>query len=495
MRSALVALAVGGTATLSISVTAAASSNPKTVSAAQTVTVALPSDITSFDPATNQLIEYIYAIRNNVFSTLVKYGPNLAVVPDLATPAVNKQATVFTFTLHPGALFQNGAKVTATEVVQSLKRAAGKKSVYAPYLSAVRKYEVLNPTTLKLVLSKPDAALLDALTNIAIVAPSDFAKASTDPIGSGPFEFVKWVPNNEIVLKAFPKYFGKKPAYSQLVFKIIPNPSVEVNDLASGAVDVVPELPASSLAAVSSSRDRVVKASSSNSLALIEFNSKGKLGNPLIRQALAYALDKPAIRKIAYGGYGVSTWNPVPPSSWAYANLNPYSYNLSKAKALLAKAGAPNLSFTVDLPAGYPEAVQTATVWQSSLAQIGVSLKIDTEEISVWLQNYINHTYDAIWNFFNESGDPNSFYNIIMLPHLQADYHNPGMQKLIGNALATSNQATRKILYQALDKMVVNQLPVMVIQTRPLFSAVSKSVHGYQLNPLGWGIFTGIRKN
>ena len=93
--------------------------------AASEIVVALPGDIDNFDPHTNQLIIYQYAVRDLVFSTLVKYDVALEIQPDLATFEVNEDATVFTFTLDPDAVFQNGEAVDAAAVIASLERAAG----------------------------------------------------------------------------------------------------------------------------------------------------------------------------------------------------------------------------------------------------------------------------------------------------------------------------------------------------------------------------------
>ena len=194
-------------------------------------------------------------------------------------------------------------------------------------------------------------------------------------------------------------------------------------------------------------------------------------------------VNKPAVRAIAYSGSGQSIWNPIPPSSWAYTNIAGYSYNLQKAKALLAQAGESHLSLTVIVPSGYPEGTQTADIWQQSLQQIGVKLNVDVEQLSVWLDQYVKEQYQLTWNVFDVKGDPDSFYSIIMVPHLKSDYHNPAMLSLEAKALATSNIAARKSIYSQMDNMVVNQLPVMPIQTEPLYSVVSKDVTGWRSTP------------
>lgn len=452
-----------------------------------TLVVAIPGDVNNFDPSTEQLNEFDATFKPLIFSYLVKFGPTLNIEPDLATSwTENANATVFTFKIRSGATFQNGDPVTAAAVSGSLQHSEHTPSVFSPDLQRVKTWDVVNTNTLEVTLSAPYAAFLSALADISIEAPGTYTTQSSHPVGSGPYEFVSWTPNEQIVLKAWPGYWGPKPATQTLIFKPIPDPTVALTDLYAGSVDAIETIPAANVASVSKGQASVVEATTSNQEALFELHSVGVLANVKVKQALAYALDKNTIRAVAYSGNGQSIWNPLPPSSWAYTNINGYPYNLQKAKALLAQAHASNLTLTVIVPAGYPEGTQTAEIWQQDLSQIGVKLNIDTEALSIWLDQYVKENYQITWNVFDVKGDPDSFYSIIMVPHLKSDYHNPLLLKEQAEALATSNETQRKAIYVKMDNTVVNQLPVMPIQTEPLYSVVRKGVTGWALNPLGW---------
>jgi peptide/nickel transport system substrate-binding protein len=488
--SSAAAPAVSSAAPLTSSSAPASSAAPALSSS--TLTVAVPADITDFDPSTDQLIEYIYTIRNTVFSALVKYDANLNIVPDLATPSVNADATVYTFKLNPGEMFQDNTPVTADAVIASLKRAGAGKGVYAAYLAGIASYVAPDPQTVVLTLKTSNAAFLDGLVNIAIIAPNSVANVGKLPVGSGPFKFVSATANRQIVLERFDGYFGQKPSIEKLIFNISTDPQVSVNNLYSGQVDAVSEASQTVVSQLNKSKASVVTPSSSNSIDLFEFNSSGKLANPLVRQALATALDKNTINAVVYGGQAKPISSVVPSGAYADTSIAGYPFDLAKAKALLAQAGVTNLSVNLILPTGYPEATQTAKIWQSSLKSIGVTLNITTQEVSVWVQNYIKHSYDVSWNFFNESGDPNSFFSIIMTPHLQDDYKNPAMQALIAKALTTSDTATRTADYAQLASMVNTDLPVLAYETRPLASLESTKVQGLTVNPLGWTLFDNV---
>ena len=199
----------------------------------QTLKVAISGDIDNFDPATNQLIAFQAAIANTVFDSLVSYDENLKIVPRLAAAYdVSPDATVFTFDLVDGATFHNGQQVTA-EVV--------------------------------LTLDKPYAPFLTALTNLVILAPSSYENAVSEPIGSGPFKFINWTPNDRIILERNEGYWGQKPSYETLIFKPIPDPQVALTNLYAGEVDIVAEPSTAVFAQVDSSTAKVVRPSVSNS--------------------------------------------------------------------------------------------------------------------------------------------------------------------------------------------------------------------------------------
>ena len=457
------------------------------------VVVALAGDIDNFDPHTNQLIIFEFAIRELVFSTLVDYDAELNFQPDLATYEVNEDATVFTFSLVPDAVFHDGTSVDAAAVIASMERAGtAEDSIWSGRLADVASYEAPDDQTVVITLNNPDATFLAGLASIAIVAPSSFDTATSEPVGSGPYEFESWTANTEIVLTSFDDYFGEVSPTKTLRLQPIADQQVALNNLYSGSVDILASASAATVSQLDSARADLVEPVASNSLSLIEFNSSGKLADPMVRQALAHALDKASIREIAYGGGGSSSWSPLPESSWAYSEQTGYEYDLDKAATMLAAAGESDLEFSLEVPSGFPEAEQLARVWQASLAEIGVTLNVNITEISVWLDAYVSRGYDATWNVFNVGADPHSFFDIIMTPHLADDYQNQTVSDLVLDATRISDEAARSELYSELQQILVDELPVMIVQSTPVASIAGPDVSGYEVNPLGWSLLSQV---
>lgn len=457
------------------------------------VVVALSGDIDNFDPHTNQLIIYGYGIREPVFCTLVGFDVALEVQPELATYDVNDDATEFTFQLEDEALFHDGTPVDADAVIQSLERAASASdSIWSPRLADVASYDAPDDSTVVITLNSPNAAFLSSLASIAIVAPSNFDDVGTSPIGCGPYSFTSWTANTEIVLERFDDYFGEAPATERIVLKPISDEQVALNNLYSGSVDIISSVSAATVEQVDSARAVMVEPEASNTYDLIEFNSSGTLADPRVRQALAHALDKESIRDIAFGGRGSIGWSSLPESSWAYVEQDGYEYDLAVAETLLEEAGASGLEFTLEIPSGFPTGEQIARVWQSSLAEIGVTLRPNVTELSTWLDAYVTRDYDATWNVTYVEPDPNNFFEVILLPHLQDDYPNETVSALITDGLRTADQDERAEIYSELQAIVAEELPVMTVQSVPITSLTRPEVTGYEVNALGWSLLTQV---
>ncbi|MBB3666509.1 peptide/nickel transport system substrate-binding protein [Garicola koreensis] len=455
--------------------------------------VALPEDIDNFDPHTNQLNTYLYAVRSLVFNGLVRYDASLNIEPDLATFDVNADATVFTFEIDPEAVFHDGTSVNAEAVIASFERAAGEEnSIWAPRLADVASYESPDEHTVVITLNDPNAAFLAGIVDISIIAPSNFEDVDSAPVGSGPYKFVSWEANQQIELERFDNHFGEPSPTETIIYRPISDQQVALNNLYSGSIDIIASASVNTRAQVDTDRAEIIQPDASTSLSLIEFNSSGTLDDPQVRRALAHTLDKEAIQEVAYGGEGSLSYSPFAETSWAYTNVEDYEYDLQRAEDLLAEAGASDLTFTLEVPSGFPDAEQIARVWQASLAEVGVSMTPEINESSVWLDAYVSRDYDATWNVFNVGGDPHSFFDVIMTPHLDDDYDNPRMKELIAEATSTSDQAKRADIYAELQQVLVEELPVMVVQSIPVASIIADDVRGYEMNPLGWSLLDNV---
>ncbi|MGH2560284.1 MAG: ABC transporter substrate-binding protein [Thermomicrobiales bacterium] len=473
----------------------AAATAPAALAAAQgaagAITIAVSGDIDTTDPHASQLILYSNTIRFNVFSSLVRYGPTLEYLPDLAESWDTPDETTYLFHLRQGATYHNGQEVEASHVESSYRRIADKKAVWASRVANIASYEVVDKYTVKLTLTAPRADFIDGLTQLSIIPPEAEAEIETAPIGSGPFRFVEWVPNDHITLERNPDHWESGvPTLETVTYRIIPEAQVAVTNLQAGAVDVVADLPVTTAVTFQDSDEvtpYIIATSGIQMFELMGNNSEVIRTNAKLRQAMAHCLDKDAVQQIVFGGEGRPKWSWIPYDSWAYKELEGYPYDPEQAKALLAEAGIDEgFEFTVITPASYPAGDQTATIWQAGLAEAGITLNIQTDELAVWASQYRPRDFEVSWNAWPGFADPNYFVAFGLKTYLtNGQWVNDEALRIADEANQTLDQEERKALYDQLQDIFIAEMPVIIVSEVPQASLLKPSVTGWAINPLG----------
>lgn len=454
--------------------------------------VAINQDIDALDPHMSQLLLYNNVIRLNVFNSLVKYSPTLDYLPDLAESWENPDEKTYIFKLRDGVTYHDGQAVEASHVQFSFERIAGNASVFSNRVANVASYEVVDPLTIKLTLTDVQADFLDGLILLSIISPEIAESIDQSPIGTGPFKFVEWATNDHVSLEKNAAYFETGvPSIDALSFTIIPDTQTAITNLQADSVQGVLDVPVSQAVPLKDSGDVtpvIVPTSSIHIYELLGKNNEAILANASVRQALAHCLDKATVQSVVFSGEGRPKWSFVPADTWAYKDQAGYDYNPETAKTLLADAGVSDLEFTCLVPAGFPDAERATTIWQSGLSEAGIKLNIEVQELAVWLDNYINHTYDVIWNVFPGFADPNYFVSLGLKPHFDDGWTNTAAADLAAQANQVIDQTERATLYGQLQDLFVQDLPILVIQEAPQASLTAPDVTGWQINPLGFVI-------
>jgi peptide/nickel transport system substrate-binding protein len=466
-----------------------------------TFTIATTQALDNFDPHYNQFMVFQNTIARSIFDYLTRLGPDMTVQPMLAQKwDISEDGKTYTLTLRPNVKFHNGRALTADDVVYSLNRTKEQKTTFQSKLDPVDKIEAVDAKTVRITLKKTWAPFLEDLSVIAIVPKEASDTLKTKPIGSGPYKFKEWVPNDRLVLEKNKDYdvagVGKA---DQIVIKFLPDMAVALTNLEAGQVDAVYEVDAASAQRFKGKAGFLFQSlPDSTSLYLYEMApmSYKPLQDVKVRTALAMCIDKEAIKKNIYFGEGAIQWSSLPKSNWAYIEPAGPKYDPDGAKKLLAEAGYPNgFDLQVETISGVTIMENIATIWQASLAKAGVKLKINISDISTWLDKYINRKYQVIANWMNVHGDPNSMYDIILKPHLTDpnSYPNQEMLQLINDGASTVDQGRRKAIYAKLQQMIVDQMaPIIIVQAQPIIHLSSAKVKGWVMNARGDVFLDGI---
>ncbi|RLB93038.1 MAG: ABC transporter substrate-binding protein [Deltaproteobacteria bacterium] len=344
--------------------------------------------------------EVVYA---NIFEGLTRIDKNGVVKPGLASSwTVSEDQKTYTFNLRKGVSFHDGASFDADDVVFSLNRARAKDSVNAQkaLFKPIQSVTAEDPHTVVVTLSQPTGSFLFNMGwgDAVIVDKASAEKNKSNPIGTGPFKFSKWVRGDRIVMVRNDAYWGTPAKLKTATIKIIPDPAAAVSAMMAGDIDAFANFPApESLAQFKSDpRFKVVIGTTEGETILSTNNQSGPFKKLKVRQAIAHALDRKAIIDGAMFGYGTPIGTHFAPHHPAYIDLiATHPYNLAKAKQLLAEAGYPDgFKATIKLPPP-SYARRGGEIVASQLRKIGIDLEIIPVEWAQWLdQVFKKRDYD-----------------------------------------------------------------------------------------------------
>ena len=459
---------------------------------------ALTGEPDSLDPATSTV--YTGAqVYDGIFSKLLTIAPDGTFEPRLATKWTANDDKTWTMDLVDNATFHNGEKFTSADVKYTFERILDPKtaSSYAGLYEAIDRIETPSVTQVVFHLKTPFGPFLTNLANNGEIVNQRAIESGNDParnpVGTGPFQFVEWVQGDHITVKKYDKYFESgKPYLDSVEFKFLLVDQGRIDALSSGEVNWVDAVPLQQLNSLKTdSRFTYVTAANAGIPDFLALNTqKAPFDKPEVRQAVAWALDRDAIRKLAYSGTGEVGNQEVPTGSTWFDGTDPYSSgpNVQKAKDLLAQAGYAN-GLTVEylgLPQ-YPELLKTGEVVRDQLKQVGITMNIKQVDVSVWFDAFSKGDYQITSAYQERTIDPDNFYSLVVKsggPINTTGYSNPEVDKLIDQAAQGTDEAARKKLYTQIRKIVREDAPIIFVHYETLNYLMQNTVTGSTINPV-----------
>ena len=365
------------------------------------VTVGIAQDLDSLDPhkAVNAGTSEVLF---NIFEGLMKASPDGGVIPAVASDyQMSDDGLSYTFTLREGVTFHNGNKVTLEDVLYSLERCAGSENDGTPLITAFSNVTGIaadGEGRVVVSLATPSLEFINAMTAAIIPKGSGDAMA-TAPVGTGPFSFVSYQPQNSMEVVRYDGYWGEKAKLDKVTFKIITDTNTLVMGLKGGTLDMVIHLPNTVSAEVA--QDFTVLQDTMKLVQALYLNNNVKpFDDVRVRQAMYYAINVQEVIDFVCDGAGVPTGTSMYPAFTKYfvAELaEKYPYDVQKAKDLLAQAGYPNgFSMTIAAPGNYRQHVDTALVLSQQLAAVGITAEVQEVPWENWVQDiYKGRQYEA----------------------------------------------------------------------------------------------------
>jgi len=398
----------------------------------------------------------------NIYEGLTRFASDGSVIPGLAESwEISEDGLGYTFTLHSGVKFHDGADMTASDVVWSLNRARAEDSTNAQkgLFAGIESVEALDDTTVLVTLSAPNGSFLFNMAwgDASILNEGDDIEAlKSKPNGTGAFVFGNWVQGDSITLVRNENYWGTPAILESATIKYISDPTAAFNAVMAGDVDAFPTFPAPENLPQFDADPRftVIVGSTEGETILSTNNKMPPFDNPKVREALAHAIDRQAIIDGAMFGYGTPIGTHFAPHNPAYLDLTAQSnYDPDLARALLAEAGFAD-GFTTTLKLPPPSyARRGGEIIAAQLREVGIQTEVTNLEWGQWLEEvFKGKDFGLTIVSHTEPMDIGIYAN----PDYYFQYDSPAFQALMEALNAATDTAERTALLQQAQQMIAD---------------------------------------
>ncbi len=467
-----------------------------------TLTFATSIDVPSLEPHL-EAADAWHRRKVLIYENLVVLDKDLNVRPQLAESWEMKDDVTYVFHLRRGVKFHNGKELDADDVKYSLERvldpAVG--SAGRGDLLMINKIDVVDKYTLRITLNEPTGPFLHALAGrYNAVIPKDSAPTGDvlrrTAIGTGPFMVEEFVPAQRLVLKKNPGYWEEgKPYLDRLVIQVVPDETNIVAGLRAGTIDHAALEDAKNYLLLKDEKNLELSRDPAIKWDVIDFPcDTPPFDNVKVRQAIALAIDKPAIMQAAIYGLG-QVCGAMPPAlkMWALPpeQLPNQRRDVARARQLLAEAGYPG-GFRARLRTivGYATMAANAQVIAANLKEVGIEVTVETVDLGVWIEDFRARRSPFTLNAWGGFTDPDLlYYRHFHSPPKGADFrrwNNPKADELLDRGRYTVDQAKRKAYYDEFQRLLAEQAPTIPLYSADLLNAYQKYVKGYVQHPSGW---------
>ncbi len=486
------------------------------------VTVALPEKFSTLDTLTSAASDAsAERVRSLMFNSLVRKNENFEYVGELAKEIKSSEdGKTITFILQDNVVFHNGKDFTSADVKYTFDELFKSPTAFktgsffetvneqkTPHIISI---DVPDAKTVSFTLSRPALKnkLLSNLVAIPIIAEGSIDQQKTQPIGTGAFKFVNFDQSQNIVeLEANSNYWEGAPKVPKIRVKTVTDANSLQAELQSGGVDIVPlpsNLTPDTLKSLGQNPNLKVEQFNGSNIQYLQFNTQlSPLNNPKIRQAVGYAIDREKIINELLFGQATIAYSILPVESWAYNAGTKINFDPAKAKQLIQQSGYKNEPIKYTYTAGNAAANQYAQVIQNSLKEAGLNVQIDPLEGNVLREQLKLGQFQmntGIWIGGNQ--DPiflNDLFATSAIPGgkisccNRSRYSNLEFDKIIDEALNTTDRDKAKELYFRAQEIVSNDLPMLPLWYPANMVVYNKRIGNIKINSSGdWNFIKDI---
>lgn len=432
-------------------------------------------------------IQTTMSVCYNIHDTLFHPQEDASVLPALAEKWDKVDDLTWKITLRKDAIFHNGEPVNAAAVKFSYDRVNSEdvKSPHKGKLSAFTELNVIDDYTFTVKTEEPYAPGLYMLGYYLPIVPPKYVqevgneKYNTDPVGSGPYRLKKWVRGEEIMLEAFDKYYGPKPAYKTVIFKANPEEASRVAMQITGEADVISGVPVHQRKKIQESG----KAYLTPQMGVMPYLGINTYEAPFddvrVRQALNYAIDRELIIKALFDGKAIVCAGPISPRTFgASPTLKPYPYDPAKALQLLKEAGHPDgIEVRLAYPTYMSQIQEQAEAIAANMTKAGFKVILEPFERAVMWERYKGKKHQLYIYWWDDAPEPDRYmYSLFHSKSRDYYYKNTAVDELLDKGRTIMDRAERAKVYSQIDEMLYQDAPWAYLYIVPEVFGVANGV-------------------
>ncbi|MEV6628211.1 ABC transporter substrate-binding protein, partial [Amycolatopsis sp. NPDC051114] len=429
-------------------------------------------------------------VLTNMFDTLTTRGPDNRLVPGLALEWSSPDPLTWRFKLRPGVEFHNGEPCDANAVAFSINRLldpATKSPIVE--LRYVKQAVAVDDLTVDLRCAQPDPiipAKVSLFGGVAVppgylkqVGNAGFAK---HPVGTGPFTFADFQRDHRLRMRANPAYWGGRPAYDELVFLPMPDPSSALASLQSDEVDIVANLTPDAALQLQGYKGVAIRNFPGIRTSYLSLDTtSGPLRDVRVRRALNHAVDVPLLIKAVLDGKAREVPTMFPRESFGFdPSIAPFTRDVGLAKQLLAEAGFPD-GFDTSLTAQTADG-NLAEAISGLLARVGVRARVDLVDAGTYSSRLTSSNRGALGPIYLAAStgwtlDAESLVQSnVRHDRRQSRWHNAEADRLVDAEEQSLVPADRQRAFTGLQRLLKQEAPfvflyqidnICAVNTRP----------------------------
>lgn len=416
-------------------------------------------------------------VVDNMFDTLVLRGEDMTLQPGLATSWQPIDDTTWEFKLREGVTFHNGEPFNAEAVKFTIDRVLD-PDANAPTISYIRTFsgvEVIDPYTVRIMTNGPDPLLPTRMSRYPtyIVPPGYITEHgrdhfATNPVGTGPYKFVEFIPDQHVIMEANPDYWRGAPSIERAMWRPIPDGTARITALLTGEVDMVENVPVD-LAPMLEQNDDLELVQIKNGGLTVYLGlvmDKPPLDNLKVRQALNIAIDRQGIVDNILQGMATPKGTQVGPADFGYLDLPVPEYDPDRARALLAEAGFEDgFPITMQSSSRYMKNNAVAQAIAQQFEDIGIDVNQEIMEWSVYIQNvpFDGPIYMLGWGSTQTLDADAAIYAIMKSGEPYSGANIAELDALLSESRTIVDADARAEVLAQIQRMAAEQVPLITL--------------------------------